>query len=47
MKHQALPEKYRLWVEARKRFKLSHAQIQKEDQRAHKRARAEPGAPDA
>ena len=28
MKNKAVPEKYRIWIEARKRFKLSHAQIQ-------------------
>jgi len=28
MKEKGVPEKYRVWVEARKRFKLSDAQIQ-------------------
>ena len=28
MKKQKIPEKYRVWIEARKQFKLSHAQIQ-------------------
>jgi hypothetical protein len=28
MKNHQIPEKYRSWIEARKRFKLSHAQIQ-------------------
>lgn len=28
MKKQKMPEKYRVWIEARKQFKLSHAQIQ-------------------
>ena len=28
MKNQGVPEKYRVWVDTRKRFKLSHAQIQ-------------------
>lgn len=28
MKNQGIPEKYRAWIEARKRFKLSHAQVQ-------------------
>lgn len=28
MKKQAVPEKYKKWIEARRRFKLTHAQIQ-------------------
>lgn len=28
MKAKGLPEKYRIWVEAREKFRLSHAQIQ-------------------
>lgn len=28
MKRKGIPEKYGVWIEARKRFKLSHAQIQ-------------------
>jgi hypothetical protein len=28
MKTKGIPEKYRIWVEARKKFRLSHAQIQ-------------------
>lgn len=28
MNNKQVPEKYRPWIEARKRFKLSHAQIQ-------------------
>lgn len=28
MKENGVPEKYKVWVEARRKFKLSHAQIQ-------------------
>lgn len=27
-KNKQLPDKYQIWIDARKRFKLSHAQIQ-------------------